>query len=83
MKYIFATKINNGTKSGIVDLSTMEVVYLCNEVDSKILLRILNYDNLNKLIEFQNFLILDGQLDIDPNEVKRNAEIFLSTSKKL
>ena len=30
-----------------------------------------------QLISFQNFLILDGQLDIDSDEVKRNAETFL------
>ena len=30
-----------------------------------------------QLIDFMNFLIMDGQLDLEPEEVKRYAEIFL------
>lgn len=36
--------------------------------------------NLRELIAFQNFLILDGQLDIEPDEVHRNAEIYLANN---
>lgn len=30
-----------------------------------------------QLIDFMNFMILDGQLDLEPDEVKGYAEIFL------
>ena len=36
--------------------------------------------NLRELIAFQNFLILDGQLDIESDEVRRNAEIYLANN---
>ena len=35
---------------------------------------------MDLLVDFQHFQILDGQIDIDEDEVKRNAEIF-STNK--
>ena len=39
--------------------------------------------NTNELlIDFQNFLILDGQLEIDSDEVEDNARSFLKTSVK-
>jgi hypothetical protein len=35
---------------------------------------------LTDVIEsFQNFLILDGALDLTPEDVKKNAEIFLNS----
>lgn len=33
-------------------------------------------DVVERLVAFQNFLILDGQLDIEPEEVEKNAIAF-------
>jgi uncharacterized protein (DUF2164 family) len=37
-------------------------------------------DSLPRVIEsFQNFLIMDGQIEIDPHDAKRNVEIFINS----
>jgi hypothetical protein len=40
----------------------------------------LKSDSLPSVIEsFQNFLIMDGQIEIDPHDAKRNVEIFINS----
>lgn len=37
-------------------------------------------DSLPCVIEsFQNFLIMDGQIELDPHDAKRNVEIFINS----
>lgn len=71
----------NGSNYNKIDLYkyTRELQKYCDYLEQKVkelpISDVVGRSEL--LIDFQNYLILDGQLDLEPDEVKRNAEIFL------
>ncbi|GAC1661323.1 MAG: hypothetical protein NVS9B7_29270 [Flavisolibacter sp.] len=78
----FGKNINGTNKSGIVNIKTMKLVWLCNKEEANIILTGIQWeDTKGYLNAFGNYLIKNSIKLKDSNHVAEQVTNFLNESK--